>query len=104
MEGHASLYLKLTHNWHRLHSLAGVNWLEEHMTEACRRYVLHHNRRLAVENLSALLFVVINSMLFTVMRYLSEPEPGIGQDELVDALCDMISAYAQAPDSASSLK
>lgn len=96
MEGRDGLYLELTRNWYRLDSLAGVNVLERHMKEACRRYVLRHHGELAVDNLPAMLFVVINSTLFTVMRHQSMTEPEIGKAELIDALSAMIAAYSAA--------
>jgi len=96
MEGRQGLYLELARNWHRLHSLTVVNALEEHMMEACRRYVLRHHERVAVSNLPATLFVVINSTLFTVMRYLSLPNPAITRDEMIDELAAMIARYTQA--------
>lgn len=98
MADREGLYLELARNWHRLHSLTVVNTLEEHMMEACRRYILRHHRDLRVaDNLPATLFVVINSTLFTVMRYLSLPNPGISQGELIDTLSAMIAAYSEAP-------
>lgn len=94
MDDRSGLYLELTRNWHLLRTLTVVEALEAHMVDACRRYVLHHHERLAVGNLTAVLFVVINSTLFTVMRYLSMPEPGFDRRELVATLSDMIAGYA----------
>lgn len=95
MQAREGLYLELTRNWHRLHSLAGVNALEKHMQEACRRYVLRNHERLRVGNLPATLFVVINSTLFTVMRYLTLRHPPVTQQELVDNLSHMIAAHSE---------
>lgn len=94
MDGRSGLYLELTRNWHLLRTLTVVEALETHMVDACRRYLLHHHERLAVANLPAVLFVVINGTLFTVMRYLSLPNPGFGRQQLVDSLSDMIAGYA----------
>lgn len=91
MEGRADVYLELARNWHRLHSLTVVNNLEAHMLDACRRYVLH--QRLPIDDLPAALFVVINSTLFTIMRYQSLPRPPISRQALITALSRMIAAY-----------
>ena len=95
MEAREGLYLELTRNWQRLHSLTGVNALERHMQDACRRYILRNHERLRVANLPAGLFVVINSTLFTVMRYLTLRDPPIIRQELIDELSRMIAAHTQ---------
>jgi len=95
MEQKPRLYLELTRSWPRRRSLAGMDALEEHMMEACRRYILRHHQRLKVENLPAALFVIINATLFTVMRHLSLDNPAISREELVDALSAMVAAYLE---------
>lgn len=96
MESKKGLYLELARNWHRLHSLTVVNALEEHMMEACRRYILRHHQQMKIaDNLPAVLFVVINSTLFTVIRYLSLNNPAISKQELIGTLSAMIAAYLQ---------
>lgn len=94
MDRQPGLYLELTRNWHTLGTLTVVESLEAHLMEACRRYLLHHHEELAVSHLPAVLFVVINGTLFTVMRYLSLPTPGFDRDELVETLSEMIAGYA----------
>lgn len=97
MEQKPQLYLELTRSWHSRRGLAGMNKLENHMMEACRRYILRHHQRLQVENLPAVLFVAINATLFTVMRHLSLPNPAISRQELVEELSTMIAAYLEGP-------
>ena len=92
-----NLYLELARNWNQLHTLTVINMLEEHMMEACRRYILRHHGELKVDNLPAMLFVVINSTLFTVMRHQSLANPPISTQELIDALSTMIATYAERP-------
>lgn len=96
MDERPGLYLELTRNWHTLSTLTVVESLEGHLMDACRRYLLRHHHELAVTNLPAVLFVVINGTLFTVMRYLSLPDPGFGRSEMVDTLSDMIAGYARS--------
>lgn len=95
MEKQPQLYLELTRRWDKQGGLAGVDALEEHMMEACRRYILRNHKRLQVENLPAALFVIINATLFTVMRHLSLPNPAISRQELIDELSAMIAAYLE---------
>lgn len=100
MNSQQGLYLELARNWNQLHTLTVVNMLEEHMMEACRRYILRHNGQLMVDNLPATLFVVINSTLFTMMRYLSLSNPPISTHELINALSTMIATYTERPEPA----
>lgn len=97
MEGEEGLYLELARNWHQLHSLTLLDALEEHMVEDCRRYILRHHDDVAIDNLPATLFVVINSTLFTIMRFLSQENPPISREELIDTLSGMIAAYTAKP-------
>lgn len=96
MDERPNLYLELTRNWHTPGALTVVESLETHLMDTCRRYLMHHHDELAVDNLPAVLFVVINGTLFTVMRYLSLPDPGFDRRELVDTLSGMIAGYANS--------
>lgn len=96
MDDRPGLYLELSRNWHTLGTLTVVESLETHLTDACRRYLIHHHDELAIDNLPPVLFVVINGTLFTVMRYLSLPDPGFDRGELVDTLSEMIAGYADS--------
>lgn len=91
-----ALYLELARNWQMQGTLTVIESLETHLMDAWGRYLLHHHDELAVTNLPAALFVVINSTLFTIMRYLSLPDPGFNRNELIDALSDMIASYARS--------
>ena len=91
-----ALYLELTRNWQMQGTLTVIESLETHLVDAWGRYLLHHPDELAVTNLPATLFVVINSTLFTIMRYLSLSDPDFERHELIDALGNMIAGYASS--------
>lgn len=91
-----ALYLELTRNWQMQGTLTVIESLETHLTDAWGRYLLHHPEELTVTNLPATLFVVINSTLFTIMRYLSLTDPGFDRNALIDALSEMIAGYAES--------
>ena len=46
-----------------------------------------------MENLHIKVFIIVNSTIFTVVRYLSDAPPFIDEDALVEELTRMISGY-----------
>lgn len=68
-------YLQLARNWPQLQSHRLMDELERHMLEICRRYLVDHIRELPVAAPYPLLSVSVNSVLMTLMRYLSLPTP-----------------------------
>ena len=87
---------ELTRHWDRLRTRSTFRALEQHMTEACRVYLLRHHEQYQVENLPAALFVAINSLHYTVAYYLSLESPVLQRSEIIGALADMLGAYLQA--------
>lgn len=87
---------ELARNWDRLRSRSTFRALEQHMTEACRHYLMRHHEQYRVENLPAALFVTINSLHYTVAHYLSLDRPALARTEVIGALSDMLAAYVAA--------
>lgn len=96
MQQDEGLYLELARNWHLLHSMRVVDLLERHMFEICRLYLLRHLDQFRLGNPHAVLFVIINSTLMTMIRYLSQPNSHLRKDEIIDSLSDMLAAYMQS--------
>ncbi|WP_162932099.1 TetR/AcrR family transcriptional regulator [Solimonas sp. K1W22B-7] len=84
---------ELVRHWDRLRTRSTLRALEQHMTEACRMYVMRHHEQYRVENLPAALFVGINSLHYTVAHYLSLENPVLRRAEVIGALSDMLAAY-----------
>ena len=87
------LYLELVRNWHRVptHRIADI--LEQHLLELTRVYFAKHHREVRVEDLHTKIFIIVNSTIFTVVRYLSGDHPLISEDEIARGLTEMINAY-----------
>lgn len=96
MQKDEGLYLELARNWHQLHSMRVVDQLERHMFEVCRLYLLRHLNQFRISNPHAVLFVIINSTLMTLIRYLSQPHAHLRKDEIIDCLSDMLAAYMRS--------
>lgn len=87
------LYLELIRNWYRLptHKVADV--LEQYFLELTRQYFSKHHREIQVEKLHVKTFIIVNSTIFTVVRYLSGEHPFIRDQDIVDGLTEMITGY-----------
>ncbi len=93
LHANEGLYLELVRNWYRLptHKVADV--LEQYFLELTRLYFAKHHRAMQVENLHVKTFIIVNSTIFTVVRYLSSENPFIREDEIVEGLTEMITGY-----------
>jgi hypothetical protein len=65
------------------------------MQEVFRLYALRHYRELQIDNLPVAVFVATNSTVFTIMRYLSLPQPPCGREQLLEELVVMVAEYLQ---------
>lgn len=86
------LYVELLRNWHRLPVMGPLDQLENYFMTVMRLYFVEHVQTYPVRNLQAKLYVLINSTLFTLARYLSQESPVLREGAVIDALVEMISA------------
>lgn len=90
------LYLELMRNWHRLPTGRMADLLQQHFMELVRRYFLKHHRNYPAQNLEVRVFVVTNSVLFTMIRHISETRVLIREQTLADELTRMVADYLGA--------
>lgn len=93
LHSNAGLYLELVRNWYRLptHKVADV--LQQYFLELMRVYFAKHHRDVQVEDLHVKTFIIVNSTIFTVVRYLSGEHPLITEDDIANGLTEMITGY-----------
>lgn len=84
------LQLELIRNWHRLPVSGPLDQLEQYFLTAGRLYFLENFRDYPVDNLPARLYVMINSTVFTLARFLGQDPPMMRERAVVDALVDTI--------------
>ena len=88
------LHMELLCNWDRLDIQRNVHRFEQTMMDVMRSYAVTHLADLKFDHAPAKSFIVINSVVFTLLRYLSLPQPApFARDVLVDQLTDMIAGY-----------
>ncbi|MBM7333727.1 MAG: TetR/AcrR family transcriptional regulator [Alcanivorax sp.] len=90
------LYLELVRNWHRLPTHRMVDLLQQHFMELSRLYFLRHYRDYPIENLEVRVFIVTNSVLFTMVRHVSQGDV-IGEEALARELTRMVAGYLAEP-------
>jgi AcrR family transcriptional regulator len=93
LHANEGLYLELIRHWHSLpmHKVADV--LQQHFLTYSQVFFLKHHREWPIENLHVKLYIIINSTLFTMVRYLSQPPPLVSEEQLIDELATMITDY-----------
>ncbi len=96
LQKNEALYLELLRNWHQLRTLRAMDAMEKHMMEVFRLYFLRHHQEFQIENLPAKLFIIINSAMFTGVRYLSLRHTHLKREEVIEGLTEMVTNYLQA--------
>ncbi len=91
------LYLELVRNWHRLPTNRVVDVLQQHFMDLARLYFLRHYRDYPIRNLEVRVFIVTNSVLFTMVRHISQGNGLIREDELASELTRMVAGYMATP-------
>jgi AcrR family transcriptional regulator len=88
------LYLELLRNWYRLDIGRSLHRFEQNMMDVSRVYLLSHIEDLRIGNTVVQQFVVTNSVVFTLLRYLSLPQPPpFARGQLIEELTAMIARY-----------
>ncbi|MCG8392100.1 MAG: TetR/AcrR family transcriptional regulator [Pseudomonadales bacterium] len=91
------LYLELVRNWHRLPTNQVVDVLQQHFMELARLYFLRHHQNYPIRNLEVRVFIVTNSVLFTMVRHISQDNGLIRENELAEELTRMVAGYMASP-------
>lgn len=95
LHSNEGLYLELVRNWHRLPTQDVADTFQQHFMEMARFYFLKHYREHPIHNLQVRLFIIINSTLFTTVRLLSQDNPFLNEEEVIQGLTDMIAGYLE---------
>jgi hypothetical protein len=72
--------------------------LERFFLVMAQPYFLRNYQNYPVQNLEAKLYVLINSTLFTAIRYLGQETRTLPEQRLVETLADMIVTLLERPD------
>ena len=87
------LYLELVRNWHRLPTNRVADVLQQHFMDLSRLYFIKHYRDYPIEDLQVRVFIVANSVLFTMVRHASQNDALLREDDIAAGLTDMVVGY-----------
>ena len=59
------------------------------------QFLLHNPQYAGLKRFAAMSYIFVNAGMFTVIRHMSDPNPPISYDELVDGLAHMVSHYVR---------
>lgn len=91
------LVSEMVKNWNRLPIDKLLDPLEHFFLVMAQPYFLSNYQDYPIRNLEAKLYVVINSTLFTAIRYIHQENPMVREAELIETLTDMIVNLLEMP-------
>ena len=86
------LYLQVVRNWSQLDFVSGMDVLEQKMLSVLSVYLLQQPTRIShnTGDLPARLYILTNSILFTLLRYISKPSPLVSRQTLIAEFANMV--------------
>ena len=86
------LYLQVIRNWSQLDFMDSMDVLEQKMLTTLSVYFLHQPTRINsnIANLPSRLYILTNSILFTVVRYISKPSPLMSRESLIAEFAHLV--------------
>lgn len=91
------LMLELVRNWNHVPVHRILDPLEQFFIAMAQPYFLRNRQDYPVQHLEAKLYVLVNSALFTSIRYLLQDPPPISEKAYINAMTDMIVALLEPP-------
>lgn len=89
------LYVELVRNWHSLPTTRVMDTLQQSFMDLSRIYFLRHYQDTPIEDLHVRIFIIANSVMFTMVRFMGQPPMLVSQDEVINGLTNMVVGYLQ---------
>lgn len=96
LEENDGRYLQVTRYWAQLDFTHVMNDLERQMHAALAVYVANHPPSAPVRDLPAKIYVLVNSVLFTIVRYVSDPAPHVSREQIIETFAAMAAQVVDA--------
>jgi len=84
---------EIVNNWLNLPVQPAIDLIYSEGSELGRLFFLQHAQHYPIQNLHVKSFVIINSTLFTMIRYMNSPNTLISEQEITQGLTQMIVSY-----------
>lgn len=91
------LYLELVRNWHRLPTDIVMNTLQQKFMDIARVYFLKNYHKHQIDDLHVRIFIIANSVMFTMVRLVGQPDSLLTQEEVEQGLVKMVVGYLTEP-------
>ena len=97
LEENDQRYLHIVKHWAQLDFVRFMNELQNRMTTAFAVYIMHHPTNAPVSELPTKIYVLINSVLFTIVRHVSDPAPHINRAQIIEVFAQLAEQVFGAP-------
>lgn len=87
---------EIVKNWLSLPVTQAVDVIYEAGTQLALSFFLQHAKDYPLENLHTKGFIIINSVLFSMIRYMNSENTLISEQEMIDGLTTMVMSYIQS--------
>lgn len=94
------LYLELIRNWGEVPLQVFLEPMERYWLHAAQQYLSRNAAGQVVPDFQAKFYMQFNSVFFNLLRYASEPNPYVREDELINALAESIATLLVSSDGA----
>jgi AcrR family transcriptional regulator len=97
LEADDQRYMRITRYWAQMDFVRVMNNLERQMTVAMTVYVMHHPPATPIVDLPTKVYILVNSVLFTIVRYISEPTPHVSREQIIASIAQMAAMMMNQP-------
>jgi len=89
LEANDQRYLHIVKYWAQMDFVRFINELQNRLTTAFAVYIMHRPSAAPVTELPTKIYVLINSVLFTIVRQVSDPAPHISRAQIIEVFSQM---------------
>jgi AcrR family transcriptional regulator len=93
---HNSFYVEIMKHWHQISSTNATDIMQQYFYDLGQQILIRHSQSIATDQLNVRLFIIINSTMYSMMRYISVQPSFISQDEMTKSLSEMLIKYLKA--------
>lgn len=97
LEADGQRYLQITRYWAQLDFTAVMNDLERQMNSVLAVYMMQRPRETPITDAPAKIYVLVNSVLFTIVRYISDPAPHVSREQIVETFSEVARILVGGP-------
>ncbi len=95
LQSRDGLYLELVRNWHSLPTNRVMDTLQQSFMDLSRVYFLMNYQDTPIKDLHVRIFIIANSVMFTMVRFMGQPPMMVSQEQVVAGLTDMVVGYLE---------